>query len=82
MPGAPDLKLAVKRPFKNADGTTYWAPVGDISLWKDERGEWSGKMRSFASGQSFSVFQDLGENRKTKAEKVKPVMDMEVESPF
>jgi hypothetical protein len=32
---SPDIKLDVKRPFRNRDGSIYWAKIGDVNLWRD-----------------------------------------------
>lgn len=54
----PDLQLTIKNPLRaKAQDKPYWAPVGDISLWRDQKGVWSGKCRIFAFGFEFSVFE-------------------------
>jgi hypothetical protein len=58
MAGRPDLQFQIKNPFKTPGSQkTWWAPVGDISLWKNEQGVWSGSCRIFAFGTEFKVFE-------------------------
>lgn len=58
MPGKPDVKLVIKKPIKTGPNSTYWAPIGDLALWADEKtGEYSGNVRIFALGE-FKCFFD------------------------
>jgi hypothetical protein len=53
----PDIKLAIKRPV-GPQGKTWWAPVGEISLWQDDAtGKWSGTCHIFFWGMEFKVFE-------------------------
>lgn len=56
----PDIKLDIKRPYEpvSQNSKTFWAPVGDVALWRDEKtGKWSGKVRIFALGAEFNAFE-------------------------
>jgi hypothetical protein len=85
----PDIKLDVKRPFDpvSQNSKTFWAPVGDIALWRDEKtGKWSGKVRIFCFDLTFHAFEHVPfvkEEGKTvyKGEE-RPQLELDVEPPF
>lgn len=57
MGSAPTLRLNIKRPISATSRKDFWAPVGDISLWQDASGKWSGRCRIFFLGFEFHVFE-------------------------
>jgi hypothetical protein len=80
---APDIKLHAKRKFENADGSSYWAPIGDIHLWRDEKkGTYSGQLRVFLSGQTFKLFPADGEPPAKPKQKLKADTTTGLDTPF
>jgi hypothetical protein len=67
---APDLRLEIKNPFdvtpKGGQKKTWWAPVGDISLWRKEDGTYSGRLRLFLFSTEFHVFEARPEDQRPK----------------
>lgn len=79
MAGKPDIKLDVTNPIqKPGQKKTWWAPVGQISLWRGDDGRWSGTCFINVFGKEFKVFE--AEERKNTITNT-PV-EREEEHPF
>jgi hypothetical protein len=76
MAGKPDIRLDITNPInKPGAKKTWWAPVGQISLWRGDDGRWSGTCFINVFGKEFKVFEASEKNSVThtpteKAEEV------------